>query len=80
MSSARTHPRSPPRSLPPPPQAGLLTDGRKVAIVAPNPDTVKKAQIFRHGLIDAWRDAQRVSFAMFSRAPVVEGSRLHHEM
>lgn len=55
-----------------------VNDG-PVAIVAPNPDTVAKAQGFRHGLIDAWRDAQRVSFAMFSRAPVVDGSRLHHE-
>ncbi|KAM3572877.1 hypothetical protein VYU27_005124 [Nannochloropsis oceanica] len=60
-------------------QAGLLTDGRKVAVVAPNPDTAKKAQIFRHGLIDAWQDAPRVSLAMFSRAPVVQGSKLHHE-
>ncbi|GAB5035998.1 ribose-phosphate pyrophosphokinase [Nannochloropsis oceanica] len=59
--------------------AGLLTDGRKVAVVAPNPDTAKKAQIFRHGLIDAWQDAPRVSLAMFSRAPVVQGSKLHHE-
>lgn len=56
----------------------LINDGR-VAVVAPNPDTVAKAQVFRHGLIDAWRDPQRVTFAMFSRAPVVDGSRLHHE-
>jgi len=56
----------------------LINDGR-VAVVAPNPDTVAKAQVFRHGLIEAWRDPQRVSFAMFSRAPVVDGSRLHHE-
>ena len=60
--------------------ATYLRDGeRKIAVVAPNPDTVKKSQIFRHGLQDAWRDAQRVSFAMFSRAPVVDGNRLHHE-
>lgn len=57
-----------------------LLNGRRVAVVAPNPDTVAKAQIFRHGLMDAWHDTGgRVSFAMFSRAPVVEGSKLHHE-
>lgn len=70
-------------------QLGEYSPSSRVTVVAPNPDTVAKAQIFRHGLMDAWLPApsegdsaqpqqQCVTFAMFSRAPVVDGSKLHH--
>lgn len=51
----------------------------QVTVVAPNPDVVKKAQIFRNGLVDAWQSKERVGFAMFSRAPVVKGTQYHRE-
>lgn len=69
-------------------QLGDHSPTSRVTVVAPNPDTVAKAQIFRHGLMDAWlpepsegdsaQQQPRVAFAMFSRAPVVDGSKLHH--
>jgi phosphoribosylpyrophosphate synthetase len=30
------------------------SDHKQVTVVAPNPDVVKKAQIFRHGLMEMW--------------------------
>lgn len=51
----------------------------QVTVVAPNPDVVKKAQIFRNGLVEAWQSKERVGFAMFSRAPVVKGTQYHRE-
>lgn len=81
----------------------------QVVVVATNPDTVRKAQTFRNGLLGRWRDPNKVihphrppaaccssrahagrscrfcvplhfpfqlGFAMFSRAPVIHGTRL----
>jgi ribose-phosphate pyrophosphokinase len=61
-------------------KSGLLADSPKVTVVAPNPETVRKAQIFRHGLTERFMDQdRRVGFAMFSRAPVADGNRVVRE-